>query len=155
MLTQASGTCLKSLSLHSRAFPYLPPPHGLLLISILQAAWQARVTIRGFCSLPGSFPWMPFPTPPAVSLLQLILRRARVMMVMLQVGKGLRGRRPPLCQLHIEPRGMSLNSHFLRYKITGAGPDWPKRSPREQSTHPSSSALPTKYQAPCSFAHKG
>lgn len=57
----------------------------------------------------------------AVSLLQLILRRARVMMVMLQVGKGLRGRRPPLCQLHIEPRGMSLNSHFLRYKITGAG----------------------------------
>lgn len=84
----------------------------------------------------------------AVSLLQLILRRARVMMVMLQVGKGLRGRRPPLCQLHIEPRGMSLNSHFLRYKITGAGPDWPKRSPREQSTHPSSSLFPLSTRLP-------
>ena len=35
--------------------------------------------------------------------------------------------------------GISLSTHFFMCKITEAGPDWPKGSPREQSTHPSSS----------------
>ena len=83
-----------------------PSPSPLLSYQHLpgqQAACcqDGRTCSCDICSLSVFCPRVPFPTPPAVPLLQLLLMNTRDILI-IQAGTGLRGRRPQPCQLHIQ-----------------------------------------------------
>ena len=140
VLTQVSGSCLKSPSLLSRVL-FHHPPH-CFLISICQVTrqllprWQDMLLwylLTVSILSQGAFPHSSSCAFAAATSYEHKRYPDNTGRHWIE-----RQEASALPATHTAA-GISLSTHFFMCKITGVGPDWPKGSPREQSTHPSSS----------------